>query len=138
MEKSALIIFTVVGLGSLAFGVISIPFTISFIISSAVTEGRIVGENRKAEMEGGFSYAPIVRFVTKDGRSITSSSNIYGSRHRIGESVTVRYDPADPENAKIDSFSQLWGWSYIPLILGGMFIFFPRRFNRDRNENPAE
>ena len=124
MERFLYSIFAVVGLATLAFGVLSIPFTImGFVDRSATTEGTVVGVEINNHMEG-ISYFPTVRFVTEDGRSIVFTSNTSGEwKDRIGESVTVRYDPADPINAKIDSFFQLWGLSVTLLVLGGAFTF---------------
>ena len=128
-------IFTVAGLALLAFGVISIPGTISLVINSEMTEGTVVGVSQHQQMEGGPTYAPTVTFVTKDGRSIRFTSNVSSGswKDRIGESVTVRYDPADPTNARIDSLFQLWGRSIIPIALGLAFIFGIRWFFRDEH-----
>ena len=133
-------IFAVAGLAMLAFGVLSIPFTImGFVDRSATTEGTVVGVNSKFAGEGNL-YLPTVRFVTEDGRSIVFTSNTGEDvwTDRIGESVTVRYDPADPTNARIDSFFQLWGGSIIPIVIGGGFIIFGSgMFSRNRDEHPA-
>jgi hypothetical protein len=122
------VIFTVLGLAILAFGVYFIFDTISFVNRSATTaEGTVVEVERKFLREGTI-IVPTVTFVTEEGRSIVFTSNTGrgGWKDRIGESVTVRYDPADPTNAKIDSFYQLWGLSAIFFGIGGMFIVFGR------------
>ena len=135
MEKISLIIFTVAGLASIAFGIYSIPGTISLVINSETTEGTVVDVSQRPQMEGGPTYAPTVTFVTKDGRSIKFTSNVSSGswKDRIGESVTVRYDLADPANARIDSLSQLWGGSIIPIGLGLAFVFGSRWFFGDEH-----
>ena len=116
---------TVIGLAMLAFGVLSIPGNINFVNTSATTEGTEVGVKSKFTGEDNI-ILPTVTFVPEGGRSIVFTSNTGGQQwmFRIGESVTVRYDPADPTNARMDSFFQLWGSSAIPILIGGAFIFF--------------
>ena len=91
-----------VGLATLAFGVLSIPFTImGFMDRSATTQGTVVGVQSKFAGEDNL-YLSTVRFATEDGRSIVFTSNTGDDAwlFRIGESVTVGYDPADPTNAR--------------------------------------
>ena len=111
----------------LALGVYFIVDTIAFVNRYATIEGTVVGVERKTVgMEGGPMDFPTVRFVIEGGRSIVFTSNSGESdrwQERIGESVTVRYDQADPTNAKIDSFFQLWGLSAILFGIGGVFLF---------------
>jgi len=59
---------------------------------------------------------PVVEFAIPSGEKIRFTSD-FGSlpaRHKIGQSVNVRYDPVDPQKAEIDSPMTLW---LIPLIL---------------------
>ena len=128
-------VFFFVGLAMLAFGVLSIPFTIMGVADrSATTKGTVVGVNVHT-IEDGVLYLPTVTFVTEGGRSIrfTSNTNLGGGgwKDRIGESVTVNYDPADPTNAKIDSFGQLWGLSIVLFVLGGGFVYVGTRDGED-------
>ena len=59
---------------------------------------------------------PVVEFTASSGEKIRFTSE-FGSRpagHKIGQSVNVRYDAADPQKAEIESTMNLW---LIPLIL---------------------
>ena len=59
---------------------------------------------------------PVVEFATPSGEKIRFTSD-FGSlpaMHKIGQTVDVRYDPADPQKAEIDSGANLW---LTPLIL---------------------
>ena len=137
--KTFQIVFTVAGLALLAIGVISIPGTISFVNRSVVTQGTVVGVESEFAGEGNV-YLPTVRFITQDGQSIvfTSSTGEDAYLSRIGESVTVRYVPADPTDARIDSFLQLWGGLIIPAVIGGVFILWPGgMYNRLRDTSPG-
>ncbi len=59
---------------------------------------------------------PIVEFTAPPRGNIrfTSEFGSFPAGHKIGQSVTVRYDPADPQQAEIESAMNLW---LIPLIL---------------------
>ena len=112
----------VIGLGFLAFGVL---FIITENIGNsvnrtAIAEGTVVGEKVKLVGENNVSL-PTVTFVTEGGRSIVFTSNTSGGE--IGESVTVRYDPADPIDARIDSFSHMWFVPAIFIVVGGILTF---------------
>jgi hypothetical protein len=64
---------------------------------------------------------PVVEFTTPAGGKIRFTSE-FGSRpagHKVGQSVNVRYDPVDPQQAEIESTMNLW---LIPLILAFMGI----------------
>ncbi|HEU0296886.1 MAG TPA: DUF3592 domain-containing protein [Anaerolineales bacterium] len=59
---------------------------------------------------------PVVEFTAPSGEKVRFTSE-FGSRpasHSIGQSVAVRYDPADPQKAEIESAMSLW---LTPLIL---------------------
>jgi hypothetical protein len=83
------------------------------------------------ETPGG--WAPIVRFQSAGGYSITFTSDIsnYPSPdYAVGERVEVLYDADDPDHAEIDDFLRLW---LVPLILfgiGGVMALFGVRLPR--------
>lgn len=59
---------------------------------------------------------PVVEFTAFSGEKIKFTSE-FGSRpagYTVGQSVNVRYDPVDTQNAEIESTMNLW---LIPLIL---------------------
>src|SRR3712207_620853 len=68
---------------------------------------------------------PVVRFVTGDGRTVEFESQA-GSNlaPKVGQQVTVLYDPLRPEEAKIRSFMMLWALPSILTVLG-VFLLFP-------------
>lgn len=58
---------------------------------------------------------PVVEFTASSGEKIKFTSE-FGSRpagHKIGQSVTVGYDPVEPQKAEIDSTTTRW---LVPLI----------------------
>jgi hypothetical protein len=61
--------------------------------------------------EGQAFYHPVLRFGLYDKSTITTISR-WGSRRRPwnnGDEVTVRYNPADPQRAEIETFTVVWG-----------------------------
>jgi hypothetical protein len=67
--------------------------------------------------------AEVVEFATPDGvrhefRSRISSSDPF----EVGASVPVRYNPADPSDATIDTWFRLWGFPLIFMVAGVLEI----------------
>ena len=59
---------------------------------------------------------PVVEFTVPSGEKIRFTSD-FGSRpakHKIGQSVKIRYDSVDPQKAEIESAMSLW---LVPAIL---------------------
>ena len=66
-------------------------------------------------------FCPVVEFTTVTGEKIRFTSE-FGSRpaeHKIGQSVNIRYEAADPQKAEIESTMNRW---LVPLILGFMSV----------------
>jgi len=55
------------------------------------------------------TYAPVVRFLTQEGRSVefTSKSGTNPPRYSEGDTVEVLYSSSSPEKATINDFSSL-------------------------------
>jgi hypothetical protein len=66
---------------------------------------------------------PVVRFVTGDGRTVEFESQV-GSNlaPKVGQEVTVLYDPLDPKEARIRSFMMLWALPSIFTLLGALLL----------------
>lgn len=66
---------------------------------------------------------PVVRFVTADGRTVEFESQV-GSNlaPKVGQEVTVLYDPLNPKEARIRSFMMLWALPSIFTLLGGLLL----------------
>jgi hypothetical protein len=77
----------------------------------------IVVANEPEHGSDGIYFASVVRFKTGDGREIDVDSHVVSQppAHAIGDRVSVSYDPADPQNARLETFSERW---FLPAILG--------------------
>lgn len=65
-----------------------------------------------------YSYYPIVEFTTATGKRIRFRGGVASAPpiFHPGEAVTVFYEPSRPEEAKINTLSELW---LLPLVAGG-------------------
>ena len=117
--------FAVIAGAALVVGIAVLWNTVELYAGGTRTEGAVleVRETRRTEQEEvtrpdgseyrrnveRVSYAPVVRFVTSDGREIEFHGR-GGSDRALsqGDRVTVVYDPANPIRARIVSFLDLW------------------------------
>jgi Protein of unknown function (DUF3592) len=120
------VIWIFIALGALFLGgaLIDAYFTQKFVRESVTTDGAVVGLNpthraRKRRV----TYAPVFRFVTEDGRPVTVVSHTSSNppAFNLGEAVKVHYKKDHPENAKIDSFGQLWLGDIVFGSVGAIF-----------------
>jgi len=115
-----------VGIGCLIWSVISLFRISSFLRRCTETRGEVVrlerssGSGRFAD----YDCAPVFRFLTAAGESVTVTSDIASSPPGFteGQPVRVLYDPANPSEAKIHSFFQTWGDFLIPAWVGIIFL----------------
>jgi len=83
--------------------------------SRVATTGSVVELTTQVTQRGSM-LCPVVEFTTLTGAQIRFTSE-FGSRpagHKIGQSVNIRYDAADPQKAEIESPMNRW---LVPLIL---------------------
>ncbi|MCC7359429.1 MAG: DUF3592 domain-containing protein [Anaerolineales bacterium] len=84
--------------------------------AGATTSGRVVDILVSSDDDGD-SYAPVVEYTVRslDYQLIGTYTN--PPAYAVGDRVTVRYDRANPETARLDSFVELW---LFPLVFGGV------------------
>jgi len=97
--------------------------TRSDIARADKADGTVIDLLGERDSDGDMIYYPRVRYVTRSGNPVEFMGSV-GSRPAafdVGEPVAVLYDPAEPEEAHIDSFFQLW---FAALILGVIGLVF--------------
>ena len=116
-------IFLLVGLGLLGGTAFLVADTRSDIARADKADGTVVDLIGEQDSDGDTMYYPRVRYVTRYGNPVEFTGSVGSSpaAFDVGESVGVLYDPAAPEEARIDTFFQLW---FAPLILGGIGLVF--------------
>lgn len=99
-----------------------------FIHASIPTDGVIVGlgqpAGRKRSSIGRF---PVFQFSTQGGTSVTVYSNITQSPPpwKFNQRVPVLYLQNHPQDARIDSFVQLWEPQVVLGVVGAAFSSWP-------------
>jgi hypothetical protein len=65
-------------------------------------------------------YCPVVEFTAASGEKIkfTSEFGTLPASHKIGQSVSVRYDAADPQKAEVDSTTTRWLGPLVFVFMG--------------------
>ncbi|MFC1737980.1 DUF3592 domain-containing protein [Planctomycetota bacterium] len=118
-------------IGVLGLGIYFSIKTNKFLETAVKTKGKVV------VMEEDYSsddtmYCPTFTFIDNTGKKhrVRSSLSSYPPKYEVGDTIPILYDPQNPSNADVDSFSNLWLGSVIafvlsvpPLILGILFAF---------------
>ncbi len=109
-----------------------------FLAQAQATTGEVIAlRQAPSKSSNRRSYFPIFRFTAPNGETITVTSNIGGKYNSwLGKPVPVLYLPANPQEAHIRSFGQLWESSLVPSIVGGTFSVIPVLIFL-RRRNPA-
>ena len=121
------IIFAAVGVVLLAIGVRIYLSTKKFLATAVGAQGTVIAnvEREKKDRETGAierTWAPQVRFaVAEKSYDFVSSVSHSPPRYQEGQTIDVKYDPQDPNNAKVASGSSYWTG---PIILGGLGVIF--------------
>jgi hypothetical protein len=112
------LIFGLIGAGLLTGAMIALSGTISFRSNSKRGEGVVVD----LDWRGG-GAKPVVEWKDSKGEVHRATGGVSSQppSYAKGEKVDVRYDPASPGNARIDSFLENWFVALVLGILGTVF-----------------
>ncbi|MCW8125522.1 DUF3592 domain-containing protein [Microbulbifer halophilus] len=115
-------VFTAIGLGLLIGAFFSYKSTQDFLGNALATEGTVI-ELVRSRSSDSVTYAPVVKFMTRDGSLIEfmSSSSSNPPSYYEGEKVEVLYQEFSPQQARINGFFSLWGVASILGVLGAVF-----------------
>jgi len=107
----------------LAYSVVSVVRTRAFLRRCAETSGEVVHLEHSTDRMGTTSYesyAPVFAFMAANGKAYRVTSTVYSSPadFNVGDCVRVRYDPANPQDARIHSFFEIWGTALISGTVG--------------------
>jgi hypothetical protein len=69
-------------------------------------------------------YCPIIEFRTALGQAVRFQSDFgtMPASHHVGQSIAVKYDPADPQKAQVDSATARWFEPGCMLAMGLLFV----------------
>jgi hypothetical protein len=117
------VIFLAVAAVMLALGFFFLSRTRRFLRTAVDATGRIVDLVESSGSEGGTVYQAVVEFQTGDGRTVrwqeTMASNPPAGHP--GDNVPMKYDPADPNKARIAKAVRMW---FMPMLFGGLGLLF--------------
>lgn len=88
-------------------------------------EGKVIEMVRIRDRDdGGYMYAPLVRFEAIDGRTVEFQSSLRSNPpgYRTGQTVSVLYDPDAPQSAAIRGLFSLWLTSIVLGFIGSAFL----------------
>ena len=113
-----------------------------FIHKSVMTTGTVTELEQHQDEDGSVAFSPVFTFATSTGHAVivhsNSSSNPPG--FDVGEKVSLRYVPSDPENARIATFWQTWplaaGFGIGSVVSAAVGWFFAGRVNKRKARGP--
>jgi hypothetical protein len=117
--------FLIMGILFLAGSLISAHRTQSFLRQCVTAQGKVVAlKPVHSSRNNSISYAPVFRFDVPGWHfaTVVSHTSSRPPAFKVGEGVTVLYQPGHPEDAVIDSFGQLWLGDLVFGIAGAMSI----------------
>ena len=117
------VIFLAVAAVMLALGFLFFSRTRRFLRTAVDTTGTIVDLVESSGSEGGTVYQAVVEFRTADGRTVRWQESMASNPpagHR-GDDIAMKYDPADPNKARIAKATRMW---FMPVLFGGLGLLF--------------
>ncbi len=95
-------------------------------VGEIATNGMITGiENHGFSLD--IQYTPDV------GNSVVFQQNGFLFNYRMGQQVSVIYDPANTMNARMKIFSALWWKSILGVLFGSIFLIIGLRMRSARS-----
>lgn len=99
-------------------GGIGLAVALAFVLLE-LGSGRVArAKGTVTAIEGG----PRVAFTTADGRGIQVVSPVRSSFIRVGDRLAVAYDPARPQDARLDGIVGRWFAAALAGMMGGVFL----------------
>jgi hypothetical protein len=94
-----------------------------FLETAVSTTGTIVNLIESSGSEGGTVYQAVVQFKTADGRDVTWTETMASNppAGQPGDEVPMKYDPTDPDDARISKPFRLW---FLPGLFGLLGVVF--------------
>ena len=132
-RKSAL---GLVPAGFLVVGVLGLHSLLDsrrFYASATATADGVVVDVVESNSGEDTTNFPVVRFVTPFEQTVEFKSDSTDGHYHLGDSVRVRYDPRNPQDARLDTWWEQGGFGammmlmgFLPLIGGVVWWYFRR------------
>lgn len=117
------VIFLGVAAVMLGLGIFFFVRTRRFLRTAVEAMGTIVELRESSGSEGGTVYSAVVDFQTADGRSIRWQESMASNppAGQPGEQLVMKYDPANPQRARIAKATRMW---FMPVLFGALGVLF--------------
>jgi Protein of unknown function (DUF3592) len=125
-----LIVFMLAGVVLLGLSGKSLMDDRRFLAKAAVATGVVVDIARVVDQDDKVAYYPVVEFTTAREQVVRFEADEATSDpdRQLGASVRILYDPANPHDARLDTFMSRWGLSIVMGMLGLGFVAVPAFF----------
>lgn len=111
-------IFTGMGAIFLTVAAVFLVRDLRFDRTAVTTTGEVVALRSGGSSSSRSGKAPDIAFTTFDGQQRVHRSNVFSTpSYQIGEKLPIAYDPADPDNAAIDTF---FDRKLFPILFGAI------------------
>jgi len=117
------VIFIAIGAIFIGLGIFFFIRTRRFLRTAVEVTGTIVELRESSGSEGGTVYSAVVEFQTADARSIRWEESMASNppAGQPGEQLVMKYDPANPNKARIAKATRMW---FTPMLFGGLGLLF--------------
>ena len=135
-QGGILIILMLAGIFFVGVGVKGLVDSWRFMANASGANGVVVdvvgvvervqrGSGDRTYYENVTFFHPVVQFVTAREQAVrfqASEGHEKRSTYQVGDSVRVLYDPANPRDARLDTWFSRWGDPLIPIAVGFFMI----------------
>lgn len=120
-------LFLSIALLLLAIALLSGLFTVRATAHEVRTPGAVTALTLRTDADGAALYYPVVVFTLTDGarKRVQTAEGNWPAAYAVDAAVTVLYDPAASDNARIDSTAGRltpWIWTLVTGILAAAFL----------------
>ena len=119
------VVFVLIGVAVLISGVVAVVKQARKSGRGVKTTGTVVALEKRVFNPGSAGvYCPVVDFATVTGQRVRFESQFgtMPASRRVGQTVAVRYDPADPQKAEVDSATANWFVPGCTIAMGLAFL----------------
>jgi len=118
------LLFVLIGIAVLISGVIGVVKQSRESARRVAATGVVVDLVRRVVSPGSAGiYCPTVDFITAAGQTVRFQSEFgtMPASHQVAQSIAVRYNPDNPQEAEVDSATSRW---LVPGCMIGMGVLF--------------
>jgi hypothetical protein len=119
-------VLSLIGIAAFFLTIRELSRTIAFLRASRRAEARIIRFEARRNSDGVTKHRAVAAFKTHDGsdHEIRASVAHEPPAPAIGTTITVRYIPGDPRQAKIENFWEIWERTLFYFVIFFATLFF--------------